>query len=423
MKDLPIYHQKQRTMKRALVFLFFGIFVVAYLYLNVRGIRHISDDDWFSREANTPDIIKWLVVRYKVWSSRTPIEFALLSLINHKQIWAIFNALFIALTVCSLSNIISKNKKDTYLSAFVFILLIIFTIKKDYIKDGILWMTGSFNYLWPFALALAGFSLLKTLKSDGMLSYKSLLIPCMIFLSSFSEQLIVINIILLTAIIATHKGIVKQVSVLSLAMSLLVLIYILLSPGNELRMHLEVSRWNPDFVNINIIEKIMLGLNLSYDQFFSVQPVSILILYLCLYFIYPKRTAGKKISFCLLLLSLALTILQKQLFTILNFNTIYRFNSSDVDGILSIARSAIIIFISVTTTFLIYFSHPQRKTTLLISIFYVASYAGTVMLGLSPTIYASGQRVLMVSSMMISGLATYLAIHSIHLLKNKEENN
>ncbi|ORM51996.1 hypothetical protein HA41_13305 [Pantoea conspicua] len=74
-------------MKRNLIFIFFVAFFAAFIYLNVRGIHHYSDDDWFSKEAHTSDIFSWLITRYQVWSSRTPIEYALLTLINHKQTW------------------------------------------------------------------------------------------------------------------------------------------------------------------------------------------------------------------------------------------------------------------------------------------------------------------------------------------------
>lgn len=164
-------------MSRNLLYIFLTVFFIAFLYLEIRGIHHYADDFWFSNEARTPDIIKWLTIRYQTWSSRTPIEFALLNVINHKLVWVIFNSFFIALTTSSLAYVVSNSKKEEIYSALIFILIIIVTIKKGFIKDGILWMTGSINYLWPFALSMAGFALLKCITHENISNKKSLVVP------------------------------------------------------------------------------------------------------------------------------------------------------------------------------------------------------------------------------------------------------
>lgn len=400
-------------MRRNLIFIFFVAFFASFIYLNARGIHHYSDDDWFSKEAHTSDFFSWLITRYQVWSSRTPIEFALLALINHKQTWAVFNASFIAITFCSFSYIASSSKKEALYGSLIFIFFIVTTIKKDFIKDGILWMTGSINYLWPFALSIAGFALLKSIKTDHASYIKTFSIPFMIFLSSFSEQMAVVNFILLTVITMSCTGATRRISVMTLIMTLLALIYILLSPGNTMRLHMEIPRWNPDFVNLNIFEKIVMGVNLSYDQMFSVQPVSIIAIYLCLYLVFSRKSLSKLVSFALLILSILLTVIQKNLFTTLEFETIYQFCSQNIDGYLSLARSFLVIIISVFTTILLFILQAEKRMAWILSTTYVASYSGTVMLGLSPTIYASGQRVLMVSGLMTSALAAYLVIRTI----------
>ena len=61
-------------MTRTITYIFLTIFLCAFLYLKIRGISHYSDDVWFSNEAKTPDIIKWLTIRYQTWSSRGFVE-------------------------------------------------------------------------------------------------------------------------------------------------------------------------------------------------------------------------------------------------------------------------------------------------------------------------------------------------------------
>jgi len=278
-------------------------------------------------------------------------------------------------------------------------------------------MTGSVNYLWPFALALTGFSLLKSCTSSCAYNKKAIIIFSVFFLSSFSEQMVVVNVILLTLITLVYHGPVRRIAVISLLATVMSLLYIILSPGNALRLHLEVSRWNPDFVNLNILEKIVMGLNLSYDQMFSVQPVALVIIYICLSILFPKKTKAKYLSLFILILSISLALVQKKLFSALEFDTIYQFNSQNINDVFSLARATGVILISILTTILLFLYHKERKTAWVIATTYVSSYAGTVMLGLSPTIYASEQRVLMVSGIMFSALGAYLVTKTIKCRK------
>lgn len=194
--------------------------------------------------------------------------------------------------------------------------------------------------------------------------------------------------------------------------------YIILSPGNTMRLHLETSRWNPDFVNLSILEKITMGLNLSYDQLFSVQPVALIFIYLCLSLSFHKNLIAKCLSLLLLTLVISLTFIQEKSFSIMEFDTIYQFSSINAISYFALARATIVILIAISTTALLFFYQKDRKVAWSLTATYITSYSGTVMMGLSPTIYASGQRVLMVSGMMFSALATYLIIKTIKYIKN-----
>ncbi|ORM51994.1 hypothetical protein HA41_13295 [Pantoea conspicua] len=189
-----------------------------------------------------------------------------------------------------------------------------------------------------------------------------------------------------------------------------------------MRLHMEIPRWNPDFVNLNIFEKLVMGINLSYDQMFSVQPVSLIAIYLSLYLIFLRKSLSRLVSLALLIMSILLTVIQKKLFTILDFDTIYHFCSQNVDGYLSLARTSLILILSASTTILLFILQKERRMAWILSATYVVSYSGTVMLGLSPTIYASGQRVLMVSGLMTSALAAYLVVRTIAHLKSARIN-
>lgn len=406
-------------MTRTFTALFFIIFLCAFSYLKLKGISHYSDDVVFSQEAHTPDIFQWLITRYQSWSSRTAIEFVLLKIINHKQTWAFLNSFFFAVTICSLSWIVAKNKKDAILASLFFVLVILFTIKKGFIKEGILWMTGSVNYLWPFALSILGFALLKRCTTEQNFYRNAIVTAIIFFFSSFSEQIVVINLFLLPTIALLYRGPVRKAALISLAATLLVFTYIILSPGNTRRLYLEIGRWMPDFVNLNFVDKVLMGLNLAFDQMFTVQPIAVGIIYLCLALILRNNKKAQIFSLLLLIATITLSLIERRVFATSNFDAIYKFSSKNITSTFAIARAATVIIFALATTLLLFLAQQERKTAWLIAIAYIASYSGTVMLGLSPTIYASEQRVLMVSGMMVSALAAYLALQTCAMSRSK----
>jgi hypothetical protein len=400
------------NISRTAVKIFFITFTVAILYLNIKGINHVSDDLVFSREASQVGVIEWLISRYNTWSSRTSIEFALINVINHKVAWSFLNSIFIGLTLSCVSYLISSNSRQSIISSLLFLVALLFALKKGFLKDGVLWMTGSVNYLWPVALALLGFSLIKYLLSHEPKALLLIVTPIVFFLSSFSEQIVVVNLIILSSIAVMQGGVVRKISIISLVAALVVLIYILMSPGNELRFQLEIPRWNLDFVNLNIVSKIILGVNLSFDQLFVIQPVALIIMYISLFFISPNLKS-KSLSIVLLMIVLSVVIFNRFIPLVPDHTAVRQFNSSNVTGAISILRFAIVIVISALTTITIYLAVNNRRISLLIAIFYVTSFSGTVMLGLSPTLYASGERIFFVSGVMVAALAAYFATQAI----------
>ncbi|NDL61952.1 hypothetical protein GRH90_04130 [Enterobacteriales bacterium SAP-6] len=379
----------------------------------MKGIIHKSDDLIFSQEAQHANVINWLIIRYHGWSSRTAIEFALITLINNKITWSLFNSFFIAITISCVAYITSRFSREAIISSVVFLLVLIFTLKKDVLKDGVIWMTGSFNYLWPVALSLFGFALIKALPlvKNTMPLYIAAFV--FFFLSSFSEQVVAVNLILLTTLAFIYTGNIRKISICSLIATILVFVYIITCPGNKARLFLEIPRWNPDFVNTTIFDKVILGINMSFDQIFSIQPLAWVILYaslmVCSMLKFAKITSA-------IMLSIILLIMALNRFSDLthDYTAVLHFNSDSVSGAISIVRAVVVLAMAALTIFILFMSLRNNKEKYVAVFYYISSFAGTVMLGLSPTIYASSDRIFFVSSVMVSVLAAYFATQAIN---------
>lgn len=399
--------------------IFFITFVAAIAYLNLSGIHHQSDDFFFSQASRDSNTIEWLILRYNTWSSRTPIEYALITLINHKIAWSVFNSLFIGLTFSCVAYLISTNTRQAAISALIFLVALMCSLKKGFLKDGAIWMTGSINYLWPVALSLLGFSLIKYYASENKNIYIIFITSLAFFFSSFNEQVVVVNIILLITIIAFRIKGVEKITVISLAFTALVLIFILTCPGNEVRFISEVNHQYPDFMELGLFSKVLLGVNLSFDQLTIVQPVTLIIFYASLFFISSDKK-GKYLAFFLLVTMFTLVIVNRLSPFVPPHTTVKIFNPISILEKTSFYRALILAAISLTTCITIFFALPQGKKKFYLIIVYISSFSGTVMLGLSPTLYASGERIFYFSCIMICALTAYFVTHGLQATTNKK---
>jgi hypothetical protein len=408
-------------LNRTVIKIFFAGFVIAVAYLNISGIHHQSDDFFFSQVAKESNTLNWLIFRYHNWSSRTVIEYALVTVINHKIVWSVLNSLFIGLTFSCVAYLTSANSRQALASSAAFLFSLMCALKKGFLKDGALWMTGSINYLWPVALSLLGFSLIKYYATQKQSTPALLVASLAFFLSSFNEQVIVANLILLLSVLALRFERTLKITLPSLILTFLVLVYILTCPGNEVRFISEVHNQYPDFMSLGLFSKLLLGINLSFDQLTIIQPVVFILMYGTLFLITKNKTA-KYLALILLFITVSLFMLNRVIPFVMPHTTVKIFTPVTVLGFTSFLRVFGLAVISLLTCATLYLGlkQNQRKPLLII---YICSFSGTVMLGLSPTLYASGERIFYTSAIMISALSAYLVTQAIQTLKHNRRSS
>lgn len=367
------------------------IFAIALLHINQYSL--ISDDLWFSeRSFSEPDHIKWVISRYFSWSSRTPIEYALISLINKFNIWAIINSCMFSLLVISIYSINgSLNDKGWKIAPAIATSLLIFSIPRDIFFNGTIWITGSFNYLWPSALAFYGYSLLiGKIMSQEKGKWRAGLCYISIFLSSFNEQLAIVNLLVMLSLIIYSKFHGKKISttMIALCIILLVLVYIATCPGNKARYYSEIATWYKEYGSFNVLQKAMLGINLYADMLIAEKSIVPSVMAFSMGIICDKKTRALPISAGLILLFLYVipstpVALSK-----------VKLSGDTIFSALSICR----VLFALTVTILILVPVIISQTTSLLSFLILAMIGGAIasasMLGYSPTVYASGNRIL-----------------------------
>lgn len=275
------------------------------------------------------------------------------------------------------------------------------------LTEGAYWMTGSFNYLWPVALSALFFAFIsKTI--DGLSSYRLPSAICM-FLSSFSEQVAIVNLLLIIVLAVNVKKEQRNELIIPVLCLIAVLIYIVSCPGNTLRYTQELNHWFPNYAEFGLVGKIMLGFNIVYTQYFY---FSLTTLLLTLAIAVRCNTLTLRLALCALsAFILFIAVENKYGFIstqyVISLLQIERLTSSSYLSAGAISKAVLLnisIAVSALGTLMTIGSLKERVNVLL---FYVISFAPTMVLMLSPTIYASSDRIFFVSCVMQSALAVY----------------
>ncbi|HAJ5267870.1 hypothetical protein JDT40_00115 [Escherichia coli] len=394
---------------------FLLLFFIGLTILHLNQYTLVSDDIWFSEKSiSEPDHIKWLIDRYFTWSSRTWIEYALINLINHFYAWSLINAAMFSSLIIGICSIFQRENNLYYkINTSIMSLLLIVMMPNDVFFNAAIWITGSFNYLWPSAIAFIGYSLLiRKINMENHEKTQSLICYLLFFLSSFNEQIAVVNVLLCTTLLIFCKTNNYNTKPLLNAMgiSLLVIIYIATCPGNKVRYYAEIEHWFKEYGNFNIIQRSMLGLNLYADMLFSVKSIIPALLAFSSTIICKKKTKIFPLISCCILITLYIIHTPPVIFQAIHFS------ESNLFSTLSVFRVSFAMILTALIIFPTVISLNFNVTSIFISTMIIGTIATTSMLGLSPSIYASGNRIyfipylLLITAIVVS---TPIAINNI----------
>lgn len=394
---------ESNMLKRNIGLCFLFLFLFLFLRLVFSGYAHVADDIWFSNVSLTePDHIKWLVGRYHNWTSRIPIEFVLIETINHFYAWAFLNSTIFSFLICSLGYLAYKFTSKVsgfYMGCFLFFLFF-WIIPKDIVFESAIWMTGSFNYLWPVGLSSVGIafycSLIFSEKKSLLISFLS---AVFLFFSSFGEQVAIVNVFFVfLCFVAINKKI-NFLFLLPMAAVLFAFSIVLTCPGNAVRYVISFESFK-GYESFGVFEKIILGLNLLGDQFLSKASLIPCLFFLTLSFMF--RSFFRKIA-----LVFSFMVILCNLFLHKYFSDVY-LSQNSVHDALYLFRA-----VGVSVLFLVYllgvlFSEMKSITKIFMVGVLFSVAATTSMLGFSPTIYVSGNRVFFVSFIIMSAAISFI---------------
>lgn len=389
---------------------------IMYVFISV-VYKDITDDHFFStalEKYSLPDILK---IRYMTWSGRVFIEAFLMKTINILY----FPQIIIALSCILMSYCIAKfSSKDGVVSlSLVSAALLIMLSDFHTNRQATLWITGAYNYIIPISIGM--YSILTFLEKNQS-SIKKFLSCLLIFLACNNEQFAVTAFIGVLAFLA-FKYRSDGISAYDLTFFACLVcggIIVLAAPGNVIRLHSEISNWMPDFNNYSVFHKLAVGVDrisnqINFNDNFLFFIVSILSIAFLL----------RRCDFCLVNAAMISILSLKVLSFILSFypdtmlSRLIRFEEYISSATWRYPVVYITYFInllslsSILVTCLL--ASRTAKDGTLISVVLLCGVLSALMIGFSPTAYASGTRVMFLFdvSMAIGGLFIFNRMHDI----------
>lgn len=391
------------TIAMCLIYIFFSVV-----------FKDITDDHFFSTALSKYSIFQILQIRYNTWSGRILIEAFLMKTINIPLFPQIAISLSCVLLALSVAKLASNDSRVTI--PFIALSMLLFLSDFHTNRQATLWITGAYNYIIPISIGLYAITIY--LDKDQPI-FKRLSSCILVFLASNNEQFAVTAIIAMTAmLIAKFKA--KGLTAYDAAFTASLLCggaIVLAAPGNVVRLHSEIINWMPDFDNYGILYKLSVGVDrisnqINFnDNFLFIICCGVTVAYLLL----QKNN-------CLTRTLLTTIITLKIVTFLLSFyptspvNNIFRYENyiSPISwGYPSIYASYLTNLMTLSSVLITCLIASRTKfEAIKISVVLLCGVLSALMIGFSPTAYASGTRVMFIFDISIT-IATVFMVSKI----------
>ena len=413
---------------------FWSLFVaLTLLVLQFHGPLGDRNDDVYHRQVlSDQSLLSWVAERYATWSARVVIDAVTVLVIPHAWLWRLLNAALLALLFWSIAALLGASRNLCLLLGMV---AAFFLLDSAMVAESVWWMTGSFNYLWP--AALGALSMLPFARPEQPTRIFLLTIPAVAY-AAFHEQAVLL-LIAFQCILGVH--LVQQRRwqwghVLQIGVTLCCAAVMLSSPGARRRYAVVIEHWLPDYGRLSLPERLFSGLQLALGHAFAGAGWLLVLLLVCMLCWGVLARRGAMLGRVVTLVPLA-ALLAPRVFGHLYPAVI----ASDVThgpsirswlayagsaggarytefwigdpvnaaapGVYGIAALMAALAIAVAMALWMAFDGRRsghRWPAAWAVLVWLAALASTVAVGLSPSLYASSQRIYFTQDMLVFGL-------------------
>ena len=381
---------------------YFCYLCIFLIVLFIHSFFSFMNDDvtFFSNVLNNYRLFDYINERYLTWTSRVIIEGVLVNICRNIYLWRIFNSLIITLLIYTLEKIFNIKKSNFY----IFFCFIIFLLYPYYQMAEAGFGATTLNYLWPLAFLLYSFIPFQQIYRKEKVNNKLIFTYILAFTFACNQEQAVCvgmfsSIVFLIYCIKNNKDI--KYPLVLVIISILSIIFILMCPGNDIRRGFEIIHCYPDYINANFLDKLYLGIvstcSILISNFLVILLFSVIIFIIS---VYNKNKFIKLLSFIQLIVVLFLSLYRVYIFFISNsildaYTYGIFYYVTDVGHVFNFSfLNIIILFICVGMVIiycvLLYSIFKSKSVFPILTI--LVGCASRLLMGFSPTIFASGSR-------------------------------
>ena len=372
-----------------------------YLFVNINIMRG-TDDIFFATILQKMSLYDFTAMRYHTWSGRYLIEALMVKTINIAYAPQLIIISSFALLSYSISRIASDDGRVSLLSITIASMLVLAVPGTS--SQAILWISGGYNYVLPIALGIYAISNLIHEKHSVLTVSLAAL-----FFSCNNEQFgaVALLVIAITTSIRKYKKLPVKYEIIYLLTAAVSFFSNMLAPGNKARFLAEVPNWMPDFNNLSLLDKITIGMDRLNNHVHYPDNITLFIFCLIALFLAARKKRLTLIScaaiiFCgMHALYFISTFYPKFSFyhTKMLLPEFIRADSAAPDSWSSVSlytSYALSIMTVLSSFFAVADSKKSQSSFWKIILIMLCGVASAVMIGMSPTAYASGARVMFI---------------------------
>lgn len=218
---------------------------------------------YFSKVLDTYSLPAYLSMRYTQWTSRLVIESVLVYVARSELLWKIIDCCMWVLLVVSMSDL--TPGKNRLRNRWILVSLWLMVPLWEMSSAG--WIATTINYSWPLALGVFSMTVIaRIFRGQPVRWYHAACgILAAVYAANAEQMCIVLLAVFGVALLyQLHTRRAERNAVILLAVFCCIivaeLLFILTCPGNQNRTLAETQTWNPAFSQLQLGQKLQLGI-------------------------------------------------------------------------------------------------------------------------------------------------------------------
>lgn len=393
------------------------VFLCAFFVL--RNVTIVPGDDLvYKNILQNTTYFTWVKDLYLSWSGRVFLTSLLVFFLNHNIIIIkIINAILLTSIV-----LVSQKFGSSTIYSKIFSFCLIFLIPEKFLSSSVFWITGSLNYLWPISLLMILLfyvynTYTKQLKLNNIQFIVLILFTILVSNNEQTALIFITFLIIYIFIDYRDNQKFRKEFIILFSVSIIFSAITYLSPGNFNRLNSEIISLFPSFDTLTVFDKIFIGFNFATNVLFSDFEYYLLLMSILLFIVNKKENKFSKVVSVIPIVIMITKITFNWIsvcfpycstcndlnYILFNYRYFEVFYSTELIHIVPIVM-ALIFYIS--TGLNIYFAkYLNSDERVFYTLLLLAALFSSIILGFSPTIEASGNRIylfMIISILMIN---------------------